>query len=322
MSNNISHAIISQDGFKYSCKHGQISSNVSCGLYVYLGVNGLYGYCDLQNSVVIDSKYNHASLFDSVTGTAIVEKQGLQFLIDTRGNILTPVGIEIIHFPRCGRVAFKADGTYKYLNSDYTKIVSLESFWAVNDYYCGLAAVMPVGTNKIYYINLEGDRTLGPYSERTLLCCDFQPGGIAIIKQGDYEYFSMNTSGTVLGRFLCRDINPFASFASPMTRRDDNLTQYVRFDGSTAFNGLYEIGKDFINGYAVVSRDNFYWLIDTTGNEIANTKSRNKIVYYGNGTLTYYDSNNKLWYHKIGSNESHKYIYATEFKNGFSYVRY
>ena len=118
--------------------------------------DGLYGYCDINGSVVIPPKYQSAFGFDEKSGVAIVRLDGRFGLIDKTGSAVGSGFIyENVGEGFCdGLLAVEIDGKWGYINAngEYIEIHSISTISSTARYAtkecCALIRVCHKTTRK------------------------------------------------------------------------------------------------------------------------------------------------------------------------------
>lgn len=276
--------------------------------------NRAFGLMDANNRMLIEPMYNAVAGF--IGGTAIIELDHKQGLIDSSGGTLIPPVWDFMDYASCGhslaldfesmmyryirvqgernltgsfdiahafsenRAIVIQDGKYGVIDEEGNWIVQCQCDDMLDQYHAGLLGAKK--DDQWGYLDLEGQWVIPPQWDTV---SDFAPNGLAAVCQ-------------------------------------DGAWGYIQRDGVVAIQTMYASVHDFMGSYAVVNQNNRYGLVDSKG-EIVIPCIWNDISYRSDEPIAV---KNDDGFYGFVDMENHvvidfDYVQASGFQNGLAEVQ-
>jgi hypothetical protein len=221
--------------------------------------DGLWGYINKENDVVIDFEYQWVSNF--YDGEAIVLKNEVFDLIDTSGkSVLAKTYVDLIRDWNTGTIKFKENNLYGLMDND-GKIIMEATYASIGDFYEDRAVVKK--DNKFGYIDIDG---------KLVVDCEYK-----LAMRYSQGLAQVSTDGVTFG-YIGLDGDLVFDEIYTYSSRFSDYGQAIVSSASDLENGLYQLIDDKgtvllehsgrIYGFGPIYYlvdGGFYYLYDTTG---------------------------------------------------------
>lgn len=238
------------------------------------------------------------SVGDFYDGVAVVSVDWNKYgVINTKGEEIVPCNYRSIKNCQDGMLLFNDDYKYGFLNTSGTIVVEAGKYEDINDFSCGLAGVKKDG--KWGFINKKGEEVIPPTFEVVGVFAEnlalvrvnrkygyidvkgnfvIEPSfddaeefscGVAITTKGNNDYV-IDTKGNIIytadkTTVLLDDW--FESNMVPVLKEQGRsyVAGYINTKGEIAIPFEYQYATEFIDGTALVLKDNKVYTINTKG---------------------------------------------------------
>lgn len=254
------------------------------------------GYIDTKGNIIVDFEYDYCHFFRQ--GVAMVQKNGLQGLVDYKGNIIIqPIYYSLYGFlhDSIARVQEKDTNKWGIINIKGDTIIPL-IYDMISDFKDSLAKVENRTTKKSGFINMNGDTIIpiiydeiSDFQNRTAVACVndhctlinmkgeriLQQDYNSMVLSGSYYFVSINgryglldLSGTEI--LPCKyDLNPnkipFNIYRGLIQATLNGKKGLLNIKGETVIPFDYDEAKVLITPHIRVLKDGKYGLFNEAG---------------------------------------------------------
>ncbi|HLF45363.1 MAG TPA: WG repeat-containing protein, partial [Chitinophagaceae bacterium] len=235
----------------YSCSEGMIQ-------YI---VNSKYGFLDLNGNEAIISKYDYASIFESI-GLAKVGKKSpansyttLYGFIDKKGTEIIPIKFEYLGSFNNGLVYAKDPETNRYGYLDKTgKWIMNPVFMEATNFDNAGGAWVKMTDARYHYIN-KTRKDLGQLIENGSTYRMFGKEGYSVIENTDYSYVLIDEKGKILKTIDdCDGIYTFSDGVAGYKSKSKSLYGFLDLNGNKIIPPEYSSFTGFTDGVSKVSK--------------------------------------------------------------------
>lgn len=198
-----------------------------------------YGYIDATGAVVIAPRYDRAFAFGRI---ARVEIEKRPRLIDSSGNDVTPVDVDVFGPESGGMMLARKGKLIGYLN-DEGRLAIEPRFTSAYDYKEGMARFWEQG--KFGFIDKAGKVAAPPHFDSA---GDFQEGLAHVRIEGKYGFIDKNGKTVIPAQF--ERVQPFSDGAAAAQR--EKLWGYIDRNGQWIIEPRFQWVREFRNGLAWV----------------------------------------------------------------------
>lgn len=251
-----------------------------------VNISNSWGFINTSGELIIPSVYEYSTDFKN--GFALVKK-GKEFLIiDKKGNeqkIIRNEKGKITHVKEFseGMAPIKISKKWGFVNEN-GEIVIEGKYESVGEFNGGLAWAKQSGLSgkRVGYINKKGEQIVGPIFIRAKNI-DIKSGLARIVKlDGKKGYINMD--GDVIHFANSRE---YKNFVGGMCRESehagDSKIGYLNSEGEWAIKPIFNIARDFNNGYAPAKSEGKWGVINKKGEWVLKTEYDDiKRVYFVN----------------------------------------
>lgn len=257
----------------------------SNGLAIAVNSEGLYGFFDSTYQIVIDFIYEYTEGFND--GIALVEKDNKEFLINTKGDIITEK-YDYIHYDYIKKI-------YICENSDTSKSVLLNkngkvlcSYEYIDRFHNEPYAAVVIDKDNHGFINAKGELVFSGAHE-----VSYFVNGYSMILDENGDYWTINTKFEKLYNFGKNRISVYGFIVVSNDKYYDVYGKYY-CEKINLISGSYTFGDNYYtvgNGLAT----NFYSLDGKTKilgiNDHKYMIIDKYIIIFDNNTINAYNSN-------------------------------
>lgn len=216
---------------------------------------GRWGYASLRGDVVVAPRFEWAGQFTH--GYAAVAIEGRDRYIRADGSFAMDATFEEASSWSDGRGRVKVEGQWRLVDENgATSPEGFDEIWPLLD---GMAKVRR--GNRFSFVGAEGRLLTAEWFDETRVWAD----GLAPVRR-ENDWFFLRATGELLGPYAVA-MTPNEGLARFVPR--DGEVGFLRADGATAIEPIFETAQGFTEGLAPVKREGKWTWIDREGREVA-----------------------------------------------------
>ncbi len=237
-------------------------------------MNGLYGLIKADGSYLIEPQFEDIDPFQD-NGLAAVRADGLLGLIRSDGSYLfepqfdpTPTWSMDLEFHE-GIASCYKDGLYGYITED-GRVLFEPQFTHAQDFHEGFGAVFSgdLVTGACGYVDAQGGWLVQPAFGNAY---PFHDGAARVFKDGRYGFIGTDGAYLIEPRFV--QASDFSEGLATASLERGKLG-CVNLKGEFVVEPIYDSVNTFTGGLATAQRGDVYVMLDNTGRELLESKSR------------------------------------------------
>lgn len=283
-----------EDKIKVQFKYDKIHTSKN---FFVAQLRGSWGIETFDNKLVLDYIYDDMAWYLVGDHSAWVKKGEKYGLVNKDGKLIAECEYDKEPYECNGYIVMKRKGRYGLLNANNGESVIPFEYDYLDDYYDGFIAAAK--DNKHGYLNIKNQIVIpfvydDAYRFSEGLACVGKITGYMNTYGGlkpVIKYGFINKSGEIviqyqykeqIGMYECyfsEGLCPYGVYIGPGGHLYANTYGYINRNGEIAIKAQFDRVKEFINGVAVVEKDDKYGLINKTG-EIVVPCEYDYIGYY------------------------------------------